>query len=82
VIAVKTNPALDAGSRPATEARADFKPPATPAAFPLRCRTKVLPGGAMPASRLRYASHVTRELRVDDYCSAPTPRCIHGFPRF
>src|SRR5580704_17089921 len=47
VIAVTTKPALDAGSRPATEARADSEPPAMPAAFSLRCRTKVLHGGAV-----------------------------------
>jgi hypothetical protein len=43
MIAVKTNPALDAGSRPATEARADSEPPARPTALSLRGRTNALP---------------------------------------
>jgi hypothetical protein len=36
VIAVKTNPALDAGSRPATEARAGSEPRAYPTALLFR----------------------------------------------
>ena len=67
LIAVKTNPALDAGSRPATEARANSEPPAILAALSLRGTTNALPPIAdISLHRAERRSGPTRDVCADN----------------
>jgi hypothetical protein len=78
MIAVKKNPALDAGSRPATEARADSEPPACPTALLYAANERFAPNCRHTAASHQVARRAMKDVLHCKKLACKTPRSQQG----